>query len=284
MNYRHIYHAGNFADVLKHAVLALIIEYLKLKPGPFRVIDTHAGIGLYDLASEQAQKTGEWRNGIARLLNGPPLPGQVGDILAPYLAVVRALNPGGDVVRYPGSPLLARRLMRHDDQLIVNELHPEDAAVLRHIMSSEPSSKMMELDGYVALKAVLPPKERRGLVIIDPPFEETDELDKLVKAVVDFNRRFATGTLVIWYPIKDTRIIEDFHTRLAKLGLQKLLRVDLMIRQVRRTDVLNGCGLAVINPPFTLAGTLEALMPFLARCLEQEPGGSYHLEGAGVAS
>lgn len=278
MNYRHIYHAGNFADVLKHAVLALIIEHLELKPAPFRVIDTHAGVGLYDLSSEQAQKTGEWRDGIGRLLNGPALPDAVARILAPYIGVVRGLNPGGDLLSYPGSPLLARRLMRHEDHLIANEMHPEDVIALRRLLSSEPNAKVMDLDGYVVLKAVLPPKERRGLVLIDPPFEETDELDRLVKAAGEFNRRFATGSLVIWYPIKDPRAIEDFHRRLAALGLAKVLVAELFIRPVRRTDVLNGSGLVIVNPPYTLADKLAVLLPCLARRLEQEPGGRHRLE------
>jgi 23S rRNA (adenine2030-N6)-methyltransferase len=277
VNYRHIYHAGNFADVMKHAVLALVIEHLKLKPAPFRVIDTHAGTGLYDLASVEAQKTGEWRDGIGRLLNGPPLPAEAANLLAPYLAVVKSLNPSGEVVRYPGSPLLARRLMRHGDQLIANELHPEDVIELRRLIASEEDSKVMTLDGYVALKALLPPKERRGLVLIDPPFEATDELERLAVAVSDFLRRFATGTLLIWYPIKDPKAVERFHRAVAGCHISKGMIAELMIRSGKRTDILNGCGLVIVNGPYTLQANLERILPHLASRLELEKGGSWRI-------
>lgn len=277
MNYRHAYHAGNFADVLKHAVLALVIEHMKLKPAPFRMIDTHAGIGLYDLASTEALKTGEWRAGIARLLHASSMPAEAAALLAPYLAVVRALNPDGELRRYPGSPLLARRLMRHGDTVIANELHPEDAIALRHLMASEPDSKVMDMDGYVALKALLPPKERRGIVLIDPPFETTDELQRLTGAVSSFLKRFATGTLLIWYPIKDPAAISAFHRAIAGCGAAKTLVIEMLIRPERHTDVLNGCGLVVINPPYTLRGNLERLLPPLTKLLEAEPGGSWRV-------
>ncbi len=277
MNYRHAYHAGNFADVLKHAVLTLIIEHMKLKPAPFRLIDTHAGIGLYDLASSEATKTGEWRSGIARLLNGPPLPQDAAALLEPYLAVIKALNPDGDIALYPGSPLLSRRLMRHGDTVISNELHPDDVVTLRRLMASEPDSKVMGLDGYVALKALLPPKERRGIVLIDPPFETTDELERLTAAVTDILKRFATGTVLIWYPIKDAEGVTAFHRSLSACGVAKSLVVELLIRPPRRNDVLNGCGLVVINPPYTLQGKLEQLLPHLTRLLEVEPAGTWRL-------
>ena len=275
VNYRHAYHAGNFADVLKHAVLTLVIEHMKLKPAPFRLIDTHAGLGLYDLASAEALKTGEWRAGIARLLNGPPLPSEAAAVLEPYLSVIRALNPDGQLNRYPGSPLLARRLMRHGDTIIANELHPDDVLVLRRLMASEPDSKVMALDGYVALKALLPPKERRGIVLIDPPFETTDELERLTAAVTDFLKRFASGTLLIWYPIKDSEVVAAFHRGIIACGIAKSLVVEMLIRPAKRNDVLNGCGLVVLNPPYTLQASLALLLPHLTRVLELEPGGSW---------
>lgn len=277
MNYRHAYHAGNFADVLKHTVLTLVIEHMKLKSAPFRLIDTHAGTGLYDLTAPEALKTGEWRTGIARILKGPPMPPDAAAVLAPYLAVVDALNPSGNLNRYPGSPLLARRLMRHGDTVIANELHPDDVATLRRLMASEPDSKVMALDGYVALKALLPPKERRGIVLIDPPFETTDELERLTAAVTDFLKRFASGTLLIWYPIKDPATVSTFHRSIAACGIAKSLIVELLIRPARRSDVLNGCGLVVVNPPYTLHRNLEQILPYFARTLEAEPGGSWRL-------
>lgn len=278
MNYRHAYHAGNFADVLKHAVLSLVIEHLKRKPAPFRVIDTHAGIGLYDLASPEAEKTGEWRDGIGRLLAPGALPADAGQLLRPYLDVIRSINPSGDVTRYPGSPLLARRLMRSGDTVIANEMHPDDVVLLRRVLASEPDSKVLSLDGYVALRSLLPPKERRGLVLIDPPFEVPDELERLAGAVQDFVKRFATGTLLVWYPIKDPRQSRQLQRTLLKLGLPKLMAVELLIRAPKRIDRLNGCGLLVLNGPFTLPEQLERLLPVLARLLAQDDGAIGHVE------
>jgi 23S rRNA (adenine2030-N6)-methyltransferase len=277
VNYRHAYHAGNFADVLKHAVLARIVIYLTQKPAPFRVIDTHAGIGLYDLTSAAAQKTGEWRDGIGRLQSGKPLPAGAAELLAPYLAVVRGLNPDGGLTRYPGSPLLARRLMRDDDQLIASELHPDDHAALRRTLFTEPASKTMALDGYTALRALLPPRERRGLVLIDPPFEAADETERLVAAAGDVRRRFATGSLMIWHPIKDVRAVTSLHRALAAVGFAKTLAVSLLIRAPRRADVLNGCGLVIVNPPYTLETELAALLPVLTERLAQDAGARFEL-------
>ena len=277
MNYRHIYHAGNFADVLKHAVLALVVEHLKLKDQPFRVIDTHAGIGLYDLASEEAQKTGEWRDGIGRLLVDTP-PAEIAAILAPYLEVVRAENAGRDaIVSYPGSPLVARRLMRRGDVLVVNEAHPEDAASLKALFAKDASVKTMTIDGWTALKALLPPKERRGIVLIDPPFEEPGEFRRLVEALSSAHRRFATGTVILWYPIKDVKITRAFARDAAALGIPKLLSAELFVRTPRAEGELPGTGLLILNPPFTLEEKLRALLPYLARTLARGTGAESHL-------
>src|SRR5690606_4824480 len=182
MNYRHAYHAGNFADVMKHAVLARIVEYLKRKDKAFRVIDTHAGTGMYDLSSEEAQKTGEWRGGIGTLLNAQ-LPGDAAALLKPYLDAVRAANPDGAVTRYPGSPAIARHLLRRQDRLTAIELHPADAAALKRHFAGDFQTRVIELDGWLALGAHLPPKEKRGLVLVDPPFEERDEFGRIVEGL-----------------------------------------------------------------------------------------------------
>lgn len=276
MNYRHAYHAGNFADVVKHAVLTLVIEYLKQKPAPFRVIDTHAGIGSYDLAGEQAQKTGEWRDGIGRVLTAD-LPAPAAKILAPYLDIVRALNPGGLLTRYPGSPLIARALLRPADKLILNELHPEDVGALRRLFAHDAQVKVMELDAFTALKALLPPPERRGLVLVDPAFEQPGELTRLVHGLKDAIRRFATGTFLLWYPIKQRRAIEAFHRQIADLGLAKVMAIELTVRAEAVETQLNGAGLIAVNPPFTLEGQLHRLLPELARLLAQGAGGGYRL-------
>jgi 23S rRNA (adenine2030-N6)-methyltransferase len=280
MNYRHAYHAGNFADVVKHAVLALVIEHLKLKPAPFRVIDTHAGIGVYDLASEPAQKTGEWREGIGRLMQAPLSPAAAA-VLAPYLDVVRRLNPGGraggELARYPGSPQLARELMRPDDRLVVNELHPEDLNDLKRLFARDPQVKVMELDAWTALKALLPPPERRGVMLIDPAYEQTGELDRLADGLNEAVRRFATGTFLLWYPIKEARPVAAFRSKIAALGLPKATAIELMIRGPEDETRLNGAGLLTVNAPFTLSSKLRVLMPELAHVLEQGNGGGFRI-------
>jgi 23S rRNA (adenine2030-N6)-methyltransferase len=274
MNYRHIYHAGNFADVVKHATVALIVEHLKLKPAPFRVIDTHAGLGRYELTAAEAEKTGEWREGIGRLL-ASPLPAAIADILAPYLQAVAEENPGlapgGDIVAYPGSPLVVRHLMRFDDQLTVNELHPEDHELLAALFRRDRQTTVLSIDGWAALKSLLPPKERRGLVLVDPPFEEPGELARLAQGLSDAARRFATGTFVLWYPIKDARPVHAFRREVAELGLEKVLSVELLVRAPGGVG-LAGCGLVILNPPYTLKDKLDQLVPFLSERLAQGPG------------
>lgn len=283
MNYRHAYHAGNFADVLKHVVLTLVIGHLKLKPAPFRVIDTHAGVGLYDLASLEAEKTGEWRDGIGRLIAAEPPPAAAG-LLKPYLDAVAELNadaparPPGGLALYPGSPMLARRLLRAGDTLVVNELHPEDAASLKALFARDRQVKVMSVDGWQALRATLPPKERRGVVLVDPPFEEAGELDRLLRGVSDAVARFATGTLLLWYPIKDPRPIAAFHRAVAGLGLSKLSYVELMLRSPADADRLNGTGLVMLNAPYKLQDQLAVLMPFLTDVLRQGPGASWRFD------
>jgi 23S rRNA (adenine2030-N6)-methyltransferase len=279
MNYHHIYHAGNFADVLKHAVLTLVIEHLKLKPAPFRVIDTHAGTGSYDLSSIEAQKTGEWHEGIGRLIDAPQPP-DVASILAPYLAAVRRENMGhsGTIQRYPGSPQIARSLLRSVDRLAVNELHPDDNARLTTQFAGDPQTKVLAADGWNAVKALLPPKERRGITLIDPPFEVPGEFDRLVQALRDAHKRFATGTVILWYPIKDERAVAAFHAELQSLAAVKLLSVVLMIRSPEHLGGLPGTGLIISNPPFTLEAKLEVLLPFLKTTLQQGSGARAHIE------
>ncbi|MEQ1696613.1 MAG: 23S rRNA (adenine(2030)-N(6))-methyltransferase RlmJ [Hyphomicrobiaceae bacterium] len=276
MNYRHIYHAGNFADVVKHAALALIIDHLRLKPAPFRVIDTHAGIGLYDLSAIEAEKTGEWRDGIGRLLS-EPLPAPVAELLTPYLAAVMAENPGWqsgtNLPVYPGSPVIARNMLRSGDALVVNELHPEDFESLRMTMARDKQTKVMNQDGWTALKGLLPPKERRGVILIDPPFEEPGELARLTQALTDAVRRFATGTFVLWYPIKDQRPVFAFRRELVDGGFEKLLSVELLIKPTTG-EGLAGCGLAILNPPYGLKEKLDILLPYFAEIFAQAPPGA----------
>lgn len=283
MNYRHAYHAGNFADVLKHATLAIVIEHLKLKPQPFRVIDTHAGIGLYDLAGDEAEKTGEWREGIGRIY-GRPMPNDVAGVLKPYLAAIADLNAemsedgARALSRYPGSPTLASLLMRPEDQIIANEKHPEDCELLRDALHRDKRAKVLEIDGWQALKSLLPPKERRGVVLCDPPFEEPGEFLRLVDGMADGYKRFATGTFIFWYPIKDRRAVERLKRDVAALAIPKTLAVELLIKPIRTETELVGSGLIIVNPPYTLEAKLRILLPFLVKTLGRSQGASSALD------
>lgn len=283
MNYRHAYHAGNFADVLKHAVLSLVLVHMAKKEAAFRVIDTHAGIGMYDLAGEEAGKTGEWKGGIGRLIgpDAPALPTAAAALLAPYLRAVRACNPEGGLRTYPGSPSLALALMRAQDRLVANELHPEDAATLGRVLARDRRAKVLGLDGWLALKAQLPPKERRGVILVDPPYEETGELDRLAQGLQNALRRFAGGVVLLWYPIKDPRHIAHFHRTIAAIAPPETLAVELLVRAPSDTDRLNGSGLVVINPPFTLEADLAVLLPVLAERLAD--GAGAHAESVRIA-
>jgi 23S rRNA (adenine2030-N6)-methyltransferase len=282
MNYRHAFHAGNFADVLKHAVVALGIAYLKRKDAPFRVIDTHAGSGRYDLTSSAAQRTGEWHDGIGRLL-GPdaaPLPPPVAHCLAPYLDVVRAHNPAGAIGCYPGSPAIALALVRPQDFLVANELNPEAAAELREVLGKDRRAKVLQLDGWIALRALLPPKERRGLVLIDPPFEEEGELSRCTEGLAEGLKRFSTGVFILWYPIKDPKPIKRFHAALASLNVDKLMKVELFIRRPTDNERLNGCGMVIANPPFILESQLQKVLPVLVRRLGADASAHYRIAWA----
>ncbi|ARO29557.1 ribosomal RNA large subunit methyltransferase J [Rhizobium sp. NXC14] len=269
MNYRHIYHAGNFADVLKHAVLARLILYMQKKEGAFRVLDTHAGIGLYDLSSEEAQKTGEWQAGIGKLMEADLGP-QVSELLEPYLSAIRELNPEGGIRFYPGSPKLARMLFRPQDRLSAMELHPEDYARLHRLFEGDHHVRITELDGWLALGAHLPPKEKRGIVLVDPPFEEEDEYERLAKGLEKAYRRFPGGTYCLWYPLKKGAPIKELHEALQALDIPKMLCAELTVRSDRGMTGLTGSGLVIVNPPFTLKDELHQMLPALKDHLAQD--------------
>jgi 23S rRNA (adenine2030-N6)-methyltransferase len=283
MNYRHAYHAGNFADVLKHAVLARVVEYLKRKEAPFRIVDTHAGRGRYALDSAEAARTGEWHGGIGRFLGADavPLPAEVAARMASYLDAVRAENSGQVLRVYPGSPLIAQRLMRAQDTLVVNELHPEERAHLQAAVGRDRRVKVMALDGWTALKSLLPPKERRGIVLIDPPFEEERELERLAHGLAQGLRRFETGVFLAWYPIKDPGAIGWLHRALAATGRANLVGVELMLRRPVAIERLNGCGLIVANPPHTFGEELAVLLPEIARRLGEGGAGRHRITPIG---
>ncbi len=277
MNYRHAYHAGNFADVIKHAILALCIEHLKAKATPFRVIDTHAGIGVYDLQSEAAQKTGEWQDGIGRVVDAV-LPSEISELLLPYLQCVEALKAFKRRHVYPGSPEIARYLTRAEDRMIFVEKHPQDAKKLAENFAFDGRAKVLELDGYLAAKAYVPPKERRGLVIIDPPYEERDEFERLYYAFVDAYRKWPTGMYLLWYPVKNRDETKRFMVSLAEAGIPKILRAELRVKAVTEQGGLAGSGLMIINPPWKLADELRVLLPWLDGVLKQGEGHGWNVD------
>lgn len=265
MNYRHAFHAGNFADVMKHAFVARILQYLSAKPGAWRFIDTHAGSGIYDLAASSAQRTGEWLQGIARF-EAYPLPADASASFAPYLNALASVRRAGATL-YPGSPALAQALARAQDRLSLAELHPEEAAALDARLGGDRRVKVFDLDGWTMLKAAVPPIERRGLVLIDPPFEEADDWSRLIVALETAYRRWATGIFAIWYPIKQQSAVRRLHSAVIATGIRKVLVLELLIDDPADETRLNGSGLLVVNPPFVLAGEAEPMLRILVDCL-----------------
>lgn len=272
MNYRHAYHAGNFADVLKHAVLARILVHLRAKPAPFRVIDTHAGAARYDLTGPEASRTGEWRDGIGRLVAGCLAP-DVARLLAPYLNVVAQFNDA-ELRRYPGSPEIIRAALRPHDRLAACELEPNALRALTRNFARDDRVRVVAIDGWMALTAYVPPKERRGLVVIDPAFEQPDEFTRLVDRFAAAHRKWPSGIYLLWYPVKQRREPDAFARRLAGLGIPKLLRVELAVAALREADRLNGCGLVIANPPWGLDGELAVLLPALSSLLARDRQGA----------
>jgi 23S rRNA (adenine2030-N6)-methyltransferase len=278
MNYRHAFHAGNFADVVKHLIVTRIVEYLKLKDAAFRVIDTHAGIGRYDLISDEAKRSPEWKDGIQRLFN-KGLPGDARQLAQPYLDAVRSENKKGNaLVAYPGSPLLVRKLLRPQDRLSTIELHPDDARTLAELFAGDIQVRVIELDGWLALGAHLPPKEKRGLVLVDPPFEEAGEFERLVEGLVKAHKRWPGGTYALWYPLKEPRDVNAFVTALKATGIPKMLRAELTIDTATTPPKLFGAGMIIVNPPFVLEEELRLLLPALARVLAEQDRGRARIE------
>jgi 23S rRNA (adenine2030-N6)-methyltransferase len=264
VNYRHGYHAGNFADVVKHAVLARLVEYLKRKDGAFRIIDTHAGAGLYDLSGAEAVATGEWRDGIGRLLDKPAT-GEAAALLDPYLTAVREHWAKGALGAYPGSPMLVRRLMRGQDRLSAFELHPDAFRDLSKLFSGDFQTRVTKLDGWLVAGAHLPPKEKRGLLFVDPPFEAEGEFKRLLDALAKCHRRWPGGMACLWYPQKEKREVAEFQAALRDGEIPDLWNLAFDIGPVEAG--LAACGLILKNPPFVLKSELASMMPALATAL-----------------
>ncbi|HEX5280929.1 MAG TPA: 23S rRNA (adenine(2030)-N(6))-methyltransferase RlmJ [Micropepsaceae bacterium] len=273
MNYRHAYHAGNFADVVKHAALVSVLLHLKKKDKPFAVIDTHAGRGIYDTASTEAQKTGEAADGIGRLLAQTSVPG----VLKPYVDVVRSFGEG----RYPGSPLIAARLLRSSDRLVAVEFHPDECDMLKKQLAGVRQARVLHTDGYRELPRLLPPPEHRAVVLIDPPYEREDEFAVAAQAVIAAHRRFATGIYLLWYPAKLLPLVSATCGELLNAGIRSALRmeIDVGAKPVPpgqgRGPAMTATGLLVVNPPYGFSEEMHEILPFLSSLLGQGPGASH---------
>lgn len=259
MNYRHAFHAGNFADVMKHALLVRIIAYLQRKETAFRVIDTHAGIGLYDLAASEAGRTGEWADGIGRL--DEAFSPEVEEVLAPYRTVVADVRARHGQSAYPGSPAILREILRRQDRGVFVELHPADYGALNQAYNAVTNLKVLHLDGWTALHSLIPPKEKRGLVLIDPPYEQPDELERLGSELLAALRKWPTGIYAGWYPVKDLGPVDALAARLDRESPRPGLRLELLVDDPRDPTRLNGSGLFVLNPPWSLKGEADLLLP-----------------------
>ena len=324
MNYAHVFHAGNFADVFKHALLARMLIYLNRKDAPYRVIDTHAGEGAYDLSREEVDRTGEWRDGIGKLCSipnqaygkgldpsplregveeggaqsreiaRPPTPAlphrgggsltvvaaksldsAAGALLAPYLDLVGVCDAGGRPKIYPGSPVIAQKFARKADRLVFCEKHPAAFAALKTRFARDRRVKTLDLDGWTALGAFVPPPERRGLVLVDPPYEARDEFARLAKSFAGAFAKWSTGVYALWYPVKDARDAEGLWKAVRASGAKSALRLELAIAPMG--DGLARTGLVVVNPPFVLQDEARILLPALVRLLERAPGAGAHL-------
>jgi len=265
MNYRHAFHAGNFADCMKHAVLVWLLRAMARKAAAFSVLDTHAGAGRYDLGADPAERTGEWRAGIGRLLDDPPPP------LADYVALVARCG------LYPGSPALTRALLRPQDRLVCCELHPEEHAALRRAYAHDRQVAVHLRDAWEALGALLPPAEKRGVVLVDPPYEASDEYERLVAGLRRGHARFPSGVFVAWYPVKHLAPVRALHTALRESGVRDVVAAELNLREPLDPARLNGSGLLVINPPYRFEAEVPALLEALRRRLGTGEA------GAGVA-
>jgi len=269
VNYRHIFHAGNFADVFKHAVLTLLLKALAAKDKPFCYLETHAGGGRYDLDSEAARKTGEARDGIGRLWEQR----EQFPELADYFSAVAALNPGGPLRFYPGSPAVVCPMLRAADRLLLYELLPEECARLRDAYARDARVQVFCQDGYAGLKAQLPPHERRGLVLIDPSYEAEDEFTRASEALKLAHARWATGIYALWYPVKARAPVARLHRVLAASGIRKILCAELMLYPEDTAFRLNGSGMVIVNPPWQLDRTLQSLLPQVLAVLGGEAEG-----------
>jgi 23S rRNA (adenine2030-N6)-methyltransferase len=282
MNYRHVFHAGGFADVIKHIVLVRMLIYLQEKPAAYRVIDTHAGAGLYDLTSDESRRGGEWQTGIARLMQAR-FSAEVEPLITPYLDIIRAFNPERDLKAYPGSPLIARALFRPQDRMTACELEPKARKRLVDALRRDTQARVVDLDGWLALPAFVPPNERRGLVLIDPSYEQKDEFERLAGGFAQAFSKWPTGSYLLWYPVKSRRAADSLASHVAATVAAgpspgKCLRLEFSVGPQAAGAALASAGLLIVNPPWTLAAELKSILPELQKPLGQGGAGRFRLE------
>ena len=263
MNYRHSFHAGNSADVVKHSLLIALVRALQQKPGALTLIDTHAGCGLYDLDGSDAQRTGESVQGVLRAFADP------NPLLDDYRAAVQAVNAGAEPRLYPGSPRVMAQLLRPQDLLILNEKHPDDAYTLRGVMRDTPAA-VHARDAYELWLAMVPPRTARGVVVVDPPFEQTDERERITATLAAAHRKWAHGVTMIWYPLKDRAEHWRWKSQLRKLGIPKMLGVEHWLYDDVQPGIYNGAGLFIVNPPYAFTQALPPLLEALRSVLAPE--------------
>lgn len=277
-SYRHAFHAGNHADVLKHAILVHILDHFNLKDNPYWVIDTHAGAGIYDLTSEWAEKNGEFIDGLDRLLGSDEKPA----LITRYLEEVQHFNPDGVANYYPGSPWLALRALRDKDRLRLFEMHPSEIEVLKHNLAQQDKQAMRqtavyETDGFSDLKALLPPPTRRGIVLIDPSYEDKHDYRKVMQTLEEGLKRFATGCYAVWYPLVQRREAQEMARALERLKVQWTHATLTVCKPAKTGFGLHGSGMFVINPPYTLYGQLKLALPWLTKVLAQDDRAAFTL-------
>jgi len=267
--YRHLFHAGNFADVFKHALLTRLLLLLAQKEKPFCYLDTHAGIGRYDLSHAWAQKLTEYKEGIQRLWMRNDIP----ELLEPYMRIVRAQNRDVQLRFYPGSPAIAQDLLRSTDRLVMSELNKEDCARLQHVFADDRRAKVINDDGYHALKTYLPPLERRGLTLIDSSFDRAGEFERLTQALVLAHRRFATGVYALWYPLMEPPVMHQFERSVIATGVRKIMQAELSVFDSKWRASLRGCGMLVVNPPFGFEPQASSILDWLFPALSEDREG-----------
>lgn len=263
LSYRHAFHAGNFADVLKHSALTLVLDYMTRKEKGFHYIDSHSGAGMYQLADKYAQKTGEYKNGIAKLINEPSLP----DALQPYVNLIKELNlhetEENELDLYPGSPGIAKRFMRRQDSTHLFELHPSDIQHLNDFCYRWKKVFVKQSDGYQGTLGLLPPPSRRGVVLIDPPYELKEDYQKAVSTIIKAYRKFATGTYMLWYPVVKRELVNEMENTFIKSDVKNLLKLEFCLSEDTNEYGMTGTGLFIVNPPWQLLAQMEEILPFL---------------------